>query len=131
MAKNLARYIAERTRNGEDLVDRLIELGLEAPASTAAERRIAVAAIEALLERGAGKATQEVSLTLSSGATASEDRFRRLSDEDLEILARLDLVEPESPALAEVTEASNALAVLDVGGDQPLAAQVIDIESED
>jgi hypothetical protein len=94
MSKHLARYIAERSGNGEALVDRLFELGLEMPANTAAEKRIAVAAVIALLERGAGKAAQEVQISL--GPTISGDRkLRTLTDEDLEVLARLDDEDPD------------------------------------
>lgn len=101
MAKNLARLIAEATDNGGLLLKRLFELGgldpdNPMPANTAAERRVAVAAIEILLERGAGKATQEVQISLGEGAAATAARLRPMTEAQLEALAQLDEIDDDA-----------------------------------
>lgn len=127
MAKYVAHYIAERTDNGKKIVDRLIELGLETEVTSPAERRIVVAALEALLERGAGKATQEVQISVAPGPAAGVARLRQLTDEELELAARLDEADPEPGAAErEIAAASNGLQLLEAGGDQGLAAPILD-----
>lgn len=138
MAKAVSRYIAERTDNGYAIVDRLIELGLEAPATSAADRRIAIAACAVLLERGAGKPPQEVAVAVADARPAGT-KLRRFTDAELELLARLDEAEPTSGLVGELYTASPELRAatdaLDAMADSPAqlpasGALVLDVASE-
>lgn len=85
-AAGLARYIAEQTEDGRELVDRLLELSRDARAPV----REATAATFALLDRLIGKPMQPSEMTVAVAAAprlpsgwdglALEDRRRALLD---------------------------------------------------
>lgn len=116
--KDLARYILERTNNGTDIADRLIELGITGPCKTAADRRIAVAALEILLDRSVGGKVQRLELSdAGAGARQSAEQYRDLTDAELEVLARF----PELARLPPgAKRAAAAMAALDAPGRQEL-----------
>lgn len=98
-ARRVARYIDSLTDGGQAMVDRLIELGITQPAVSAADRRIAVAACEILLERVAGKPRQEIVLELDAAAPAPAPApMRQLTDAQLEAIAALDEALDQDPA---------------------------------
>ena len=89
-AAGLARYIAERTKDGHELVDRLLALSR----SESAPVRDVAAATLALLDRLVGKPMQPAELALSTTGTPVPGRdFSSLPiDERRELLARLRAV---------------------------------------
>lgn len=111
--KDLAQYVLERTNNGQDLVDRLLELGLTTATRTAADRRIAIAAIEALLDRGLGKPQLRIEHGgTDADAEAEAGAYRQLTDAELELLARF----PDAARSPRQLRAVRQLAALDGGG---------------
>lgn len=92
-AKRAARYIDDLTDGGQAMIRRLVELGIEQPATSAADRRIAVAACEILLERWAGKPRQEISIAVDGVTAGAGTAVRQLSDAQLEAIAALDAAE--------------------------------------
>lgn len=114
-ASALARYVRQQTRDGKELVDRLLQLA-RMPATTAQARRECRAACEALLDRGFGKPLVLVDVAAEEGLAG---RLAGVSDAVLDQILGLaaelegddDL--PELPA-AEVEELERGdLEILD------------------
>lgn len=102
----LTEYLASKTRNGEDLIDRLLEIAEQAR-STPDRAREARQATIWLAERIGGRPAQAIHVTGSIGATLG---------------APLD-----AAALADIDDA--ALDALEGAIERALPAGVIDVES--
>ena len=88
-AAGLARFIGEQTKDGHELVDRLLALSR----SESAPVRDVLAATMALLDRLAGKPMQPSELALSTGTpTLARDWASMPLGERRELLARLRAV---------------------------------------
>lgn len=98
-ARRLSARIGELTRDGDAILERLVELGVGAPATSAADRRLAVMACEVLLERYIGRPLQEVALQVQqpAGPSPVAARMRQLTVAQLEALAALDELPPDEP----------------------------------
>jgi hypothetical protein len=100
-AAQLARYIADQTRDGFELVDRLLELS-RAEAHTAPLRNVKRAATEALLERLAGKAPITVDVDAKvSGADQALESLTPETEAQLEAALRAVLAENPERAPTE------------------------------